>query len=289
MVLDGPDPASAAAIRQVADPRIRLLELPRNRGVAAARNAGLAAASGAWVALLDDDDEWHRDKLRRQLAAARASGFTLPLVACGFYRQEGQERVALPRRLPRPGEPLGDYLFTRESWFRDDGMLLLTTWLFPRQLAEMVPFDADDPLHEDWRWLLTAETTPGFGLVFLPEPLATWHTDRKRPRRSEFGDWQAALAWINSVRPLISARACAGYLCGVAAPRAAADRSLAAANAVTRALHASRAARARDWAQIAAIFLLPPSLRTGLRRAYDAVRALRGGAPAAPARSKTST
>ena len=61
---------------------IRLLRLPANVGPAAARNAGASAATGEVIAFLDDDDEWHADKLARQLCAmeaARADACT-----CGY-------------------------------------------------------------------------------------------------------------------------------------------------------------------------------------------------------------
>lgn len=57
----GPDGSNALA-RAFSDPRIRIVS-QANRGLAGARNTGIAEARAAYIALLDSDDRWHRDKL----------------------------------------------------------------------------------------------------------------------------------------------------------------------------------------------------------------------------------
>ena len=73
VVDDGSSDGTADAVASLGDDRVRLIRHPRPLGVAVARNAGAGAARGAWVALLDDDDLWAPDKLKRQLEAASAA------------------------------------------------------------------------------------------------------------------------------------------------------------------------------------------------------------------------
>jgi glycosyltransferase involved in cell wall biosynthesis len=49
------------------DPRLCYSRLKENRGVSAARNAGVKATSAPWIAFLDSDDEWLREKLEKQV------------------------------------------------------------------------------------------------------------------------------------------------------------------------------------------------------------------------------
>lgn len=48
--------------------RLRVVALEQNRGSAGARNAGIELARGEYLALLDADDTWRRDKTARQVA-----------------------------------------------------------------------------------------------------------------------------------------------------------------------------------------------------------------------------
>lgn len=54
------------------DSRITLIELERNSGVANARNIGIDRANGQYVAFLDADDCWAKDKLKVQTDYMRA-------------------------------------------------------------------------------------------------------------------------------------------------------------------------------------------------------------------------
>lgn len=49
------------------DPRIRLLLNDQNRGAAHSRNSAISQAKGKWIAFLDSDDVWVKEKLQTQL------------------------------------------------------------------------------------------------------------------------------------------------------------------------------------------------------------------------------
>lgn len=66
VVDDGSSDDTAAVVSAFAEP-VRLLR-KENGGPASARNLGIGVARGDWIALLDADDEWHPEKLERQLA-----------------------------------------------------------------------------------------------------------------------------------------------------------------------------------------------------------------------------
>jgi glycosyltransferase involved in cell wall biosynthesis len=59
---------------------VQLITLNQNVGPGEARNAGIAASSEPFIAFLDADDEWHPEKLERQMSVMLESG--APLMTC---------------------------------------------------------------------------------------------------------------------------------------------------------------------------------------------------------------
>lgn len=223
VVIDGADRATIDALRQIADPRLRLVPLEPPAGQADARNAGVAAARAPWIAFLDDDDLWAPAKLEQQLRTAIASSFARPIVACRLKARNGRSEFVWPRRLPRRDEAISEYLFCRSSLFSGEGVLPTSVIFTSRALVGEVPFRSGLRKHVDPDWLFRATARPGVGVEFVAEPdtLAVWHIEGERRRVSNSVGWEYSRAWIRDNRKLVTPRAYAGFLLTVVSADAA--------------------------------------------------------------------
>lgn len=57
------------------DDRIRYIKNEKNSGAAVSRNRALREAKGKWIAFLDSDDTWHPEKLEKQIAFMKKTGY----------------------------------------------------------------------------------------------------------------------------------------------------------------------------------------------------------------------
>ena len=207
VVIDGPDSATEAALREIADPRLHVLPLPESQGGSDARNAGIAASTGEWVAFLDDDDEWLPERLARQLAHPAACPERPVFLASLFIeRSELGDRI-LPRRSLECREPFSEFLFCRPDLSAGTGYVQTSTWLVSRQLIDAVRFTSKLKRNQDVDWMLRAMAVKDAVLAIVPEPLVVFHETGKTGRVSKKADWRFQFEWLERNRKLFTRKA----------------------------------------------------------------------------------
>jgi glycosyltransferase involved in cell wall biosynthesis len=277
VVVDGPDDATIAALAGFADPRLRVVTSPRQEGAPNARNRGAHEARGAWVALLDDDDEWHPEKLSVQRALALGSQVAVPIVISRLVMRTPRADLILPRRLPNPGEPLCEYFTVRRGLVHGDGFIQTSTIMAPAALLRSVPFTPGLARCQELDWVLRALEHGGVDLLVAPRPLVIWHADEDRTRISHSLPWQPMLKWLGDSRSRLSPRAYAALAMSVVSSMAAPTRSPRVFWTLLREATGYGQPSLIDYLTFLQIWLLPRNLRSRLRDLVKGHRRMIGG------------
>ncbi len=164
VVDDGSTDATVDVVRQIEDPRVRLVEQP-NGGAAAARNLGIHHARGDWVAFLDSDDLWLPHKLERQLEELEASGMDAAQSSVVFV-DEDLTPLGVRRCAPST-DALMDFLS-----FRNMPAAMETLIVRRRLLEDLGGFSAELVILEDWDLMIRLARNGGVHNVM--EPLALY-------------------------------------------------------------------------------------------------------------------
>jgi glycosyltransferase involved in cell wall biosynthesis len=258
VVLDGPDPALERELKDRRDLAIRVMVVDPARGPSHARNAGAASLETAFVAFLDDDDEWLPTKLERQVPLLEHGDVSYTRVLA-----QGPKEAAIWPRRPPASEAASEYLFDRRRPWSGAGLMLTSTIAARTELVREVEFDESLRQHEDWDWALRAVSAGT--LAFCDEVLAIWHIDPNRSRRTHEDDWRASLAWARSRRYLFTRRAYSGFLLVNAYTVALRARDRAAARTLVREARRHGAPSISQWAIFAGLTLLTPKYLERLR------------------------
>jgi glycosyltransferase involved in cell wall biosynthesis len=227
-----------------------------------ARNLGVEVAEGDWIAFLDDDDEWHPDKLSRQVAAAEeiAASGGIPLVSCRHTQVDassGRESLPIPKR-PYEEGPVEDYLFLKRRPGGGRASIYTSTLMCAAALARDVPWDVTLSRHQDWDWIIRAASMPGVRLRQLPEALVRVHTG-SAGSISASANWRDSLAWADKALADANKGTYTDFLVAQTLRYAVAARSRQGVSEVTRRMRAADARPSPGPLLIAGAGLLPRS------------------------------
>ena len=93
---DGSKDNTEEIVKSINDGRIRYIKHEKNKGEAGARNTGIENSKGEYIAFLDTDVTWSKDKLEKQLNILESSPADVGVVFTGveFIDYKTQEVVS---------------------------------------------------------------------------------------------------------------------------------------------------------------------------------------------------
>lgn len=149
------------------DNRVKYVDQPKHINGAEARNAGVRASKGEYVAFLDDDDEWHPEKIEKQMAFIQSHP-GVDGVSCLY--NEYQDGVIFHSCPPYTCEGIHKKIFSREV-----AVFTSTVLLNKEKLLKSGLFDTNLMRHQDLQLLL--DFTKVNKMNVLPEYLVKLHSD----------------------------------------------------------------------------------------------------------------
>lgn len=83
------------------DDRINLVKLSRNQGAAVARNTALENVTGEYIAFLDSDDLWDKDKLTKQLTFMKENDYVFTSTDYAEINESGEKTGTVIKSHPK--------------------------------------------------------------------------------------------------------------------------------------------------------------------------------------------
>lgn len=199
VVDDGSTDNLKQVIERMGNPHVRYIRQD-NKGANAARNNGIDHARGEFVAFLDSDDRFLPHHLASSIAALRSSGGPdVSYARIIVDRGRGKSFIKPPRTI-RAAEAMGDYLLA------DRGFVQTSTVVMKRALAAQVRYDEKLPFGQDTDFAIRLQAAGArFGMQEKPGAVWADHHDGRRISHSSTPD--VRVAWLNTVRSIISDRA----------------------------------------------------------------------------------
>ena len=202
VVDDGSQDDLKAVLDTFSDSRIRYVH-QENAGGGAARNTGIHAAQGKFVALLDSDDLFLPEKLevfKKELPTNE----TVVLYSSMRVDRGVDSYWIRPSRGIRPGEDVGEYLFSANQLIQTSTIVLST------EFAKKVGFDPTLRRGQDLDFCVRLQSG-GATFKFIDQPLTIWFDNTEAGRTSYVNGVRSSSDWLERAKPLLTNRAIRGY------------------------------------------------------------------------------
>lgn len=142
------------------DSRIRVHKNELNKGVSYTRKRALSLTGGNWIAILDSDDLWKRDKLEKQISVVKNDSDILLVYTGSSFIDDNNKEINWVLRVPTTisyGQLLKQNLISNSS-------VLIKKAIYQEYYA------SGDEMHEDFAtWLLILKN--GVKAYGIDEPL----------------------------------------------------------------------------------------------------------------------
>jgi Glycosyltransferases involved in cell wall biogenesis len=148
-------------VRSINDGRIIYYKLENNQGACVARNVGIKLAKGDFIAFLDSDDEWHHDKLEKQIHFMKTENSDIVFCKALYIKGEIQREF--------PNEFFDSNKMYYELLLRN--LISTVTILAKTSCFNNIKFDENLPKFQDWDIVL--RLSQQYRINFLNEPLVT--------------------------------------------------------------------------------------------------------------------
>ena len=148
---------------------VKLIENKKNLGGALSRNAGIIAATGQYIAFLDDDDIFHKEKIEKQMKLIKekeSKGIKVGMVYCYKNRFDDNGMYEKCKKVDIEGNCLFEHM--------NNIMETTSTWLCPKNVLLDVGLFEHVKAHQD-SILLMKILANGYQIFRVPEYLLDFY------------------------------------------------------------------------------------------------------------------
>lgn len=152
-------------VKNIKDSRIKILNCNR-QGVSYARNQGIKKATGRYIAFIDADDFWIKDKLEKQIKFIKENNYKFIYSDYIYLKNKKQKRVIVPKSLTYKQAIKNTTIFT--------STVMIDTKYIKKKIIEMPPLKRGEDSATWWQILKTGITAYG-----MNEPLSYYRIKEK--------------------------------------------------------------------------------------------------------------